>query len=201
MTKIAAAVIRSDDKILLIRCASGQQNAGCWEFPSEAVKPGERITQSLKHKLKKELNIDANIGNMTTSITFRDSVIYVYDVKSFKGNIVLSTYNASHWVEKSKLAEYKMSPLDKKIAAFITKTKENKESDNDKITSAITAFIFSKVLRPTFNKESNKWEVVLNKKDDKEIKLFATERQAIDFYVQEARKVLGFAQAKVERQH
>ena len=63
MQKVAAAIIKSGNNVLLMRRAPGHSLSGYWEYPGGKVEPNERVKQALKRELKEELGIDAKIGN------------------------------------------------------------------------------------------------------------------------------------------
>lgn len=201
MIKVSAAVIKYEDKILLLRRAPNQPYGGYWEFPGGKVKDGERTKAALDRELDEELSIQAEIGNLITSVPFNQYEIFAYYAKYRDGIIRLSVHDDMEWVTLDEALKYNLLPADRKIIMHMTKTKENKKSPTK---TSYETMVSMKMSRPTFNKKTNKWDVVLNDPklpDFKEIKHFNSEKQAIDFYVQQARKILGIFQTKTQQSH
>ena len=194
MIKVSAAVIKYEDKILLMRRSKGQTYAGYWEFPGGKVKEGERTKAALERELAEELFIKAKVGKLITSVPFNQYEIFAYDVQYFDGLIRLTVHDNMEWVTLDEALKYNLLPADKKIVMHMTKTKEKKKPETPINFDIIIA---KKVSKPVFNPELNKWDVTVHAA--KAVKRFDTERQAFDFYIQEARKVLGFTQTNSQQ--
>ena len=54
----AAALIDSDNRILIAQRPDGKSMAGLWEFPGGKIKKHEKPIDALKRELKEELNIE-----------------------------------------------------------------------------------------------------------------------------------------------
>ena len=65
--KVAAAIIRSGEEILLTRRKPGEKLAGYWEFPGGKIEENETIQQCLEREIHEELNIYINAGKVITS--------------------------------------------------------------------------------------------------------------------------------------
>jgi NUDIX domain len=63
---VTAAIIRSNDFVLLARRSAKDKLAGFWEFPGGKVEVGESPEQSLARELLEELGIVAQIGEKVT---------------------------------------------------------------------------------------------------------------------------------------
>lgn len=61
--RVAAAVIRRDEKYLLTRRADGQDLAGFWEFPGGKMEAGETAERALVRELQEELGVAIDVGN------------------------------------------------------------------------------------------------------------------------------------------
>ena len=181
MIKFAVAVIKYEDKVLLMRRASNQFFAGTWEFPGGKVETGERISAALRRELDEELNITANVGKLITSVSFGPYEIYAYNVKYCDGLIRLGIHDNMEWVTLEEALQYNLLPADKKIIMHMTNTKEKKQTKSN-----IQSFVSRRLQAPVLNDKTNRWEIKIGS----QTKSFATQQEAMNFYVDEARKIL-----------
>ena len=189
MIKVAAAVIKYEDKVLLMRRAPGQKFSGFWEFPGGKVEQGERITEALKRELDEELCIKAKVGKLVTSVPSGQYEVFAYDVKYYDGLIRLNVHDDMEWVPLTDALKYNLLEADKKIIMHMTKTKEKKESNNH---SLLAAHITRHISRPVFDPHEKQWIVLVNKTpNSSKIHKFKRQDEAMDFYVDEAKKVLN----------
>ena len=65
--KVAGAIIRSGEKILLTRRRRGEKLAGYWEFPGGKIEERETIQECLEREIHEELNIKIKAGTIVTS--------------------------------------------------------------------------------------------------------------------------------------
>lgn len=196
MIKVSAAIFKYNDKVLLMRRAFDQPYAGFWEFPGGKAEQGERTSAALKRELQEELSIDANVGKLITSAAVGNHEVFAYSIKSYDGDIKLSVHDDMQWVPLDGSAlKYNLLPADRKILMHITKTNHK----SAKKISNFESVLGEHISRPVFNSESNRWDVAvhyLNKTQQ-----FTSERNAIDFYIQEARKVINKLQGTIQIEH
>jgi 8-oxo-dGTP diphosphatase len=188
MKKVAAAVIRFEDKVLLMRRSPDQKFPGFWEFPGGKVEQGERITAALKRELDEELYIKAKIGKMITSVPFGKYEIFAYDVKYYDGTIRLSVHDDMEWVTLDEALKYNLLPADRKIVMHMTNTKEKNSAPS---YTSFAEHITRHISKPVFDQQEQTWIVAIESKTQKSKKYkFTNEYLAMDFYINEARKVL-----------
>lgn len=190
MIKVSAAVIRYEDKVLLMRRSPDQKFAGFWEFPGGKVEQGERTSEALRRELEEELFIKAKVGKLITSVPFGEYEIFAYDVKYYDGIIRLSVHDNMEWVTLDEALNYRLFPADKQIIRHITKTKEKKEVKNN--NNSLAEHLTRHISRPEFDEQKQVWTVCVNRNQTQpKILTFASQNEAMDFYVSEASKVLN----------
>lgn len=87
-TQVVAGILRdSQGRVLLAQRPAGKDWAGYWEFPGGKVNPGEGATQALARELEEELGIRAQIGRGLISIPYRNIVLDVYEINSYRGRL------------------------------------------------------------------------------------------------------------------
>ena len=119
--KVAAAIFRNGDKVLLMRRAADQPLAGEWEYPGGQFEDGEDGPTCLYRELFEELGIDAQIGDLITiakHTTDSGKVIelHTYEIKSFTGEIRLRVHDDMHWVPVHDLPLHPQLPADQIVS-------------------------------------------------------------------------------------
>ncbi|MFQ6703723.1 MAG: (deoxy)nucleoside triphosphate pyrophosphohydrolase [Alphaproteobacteria bacterium] len=119
--KVAAAIFRNGDKVLLMRRAADQPLAGTWEYPGGKFEDGEDGPTCLRRELFEELGIDAQIGDLITiakHTTDSGKVIelHTYEIKSFTGEIQLRVHDDMHWVPVHDLPFHPQLPADQIVS-------------------------------------------------------------------------------------
>jgi len=189
MIKVAAGVIKQNDKYLLMRRAENQPLAGQWEYPGGKVEANERIATALKRELKEELNIDANIGKMITSVKTEKYEIYAYDVVSFTGDIQLSVHDKMEWVDFANLASHPQLPADKQISLHLTKTKIEPAPS---LEVQARAFVFANTKLPDFDSTKGCWVMEYRENGIDYVKEFASREESFYFYIKKANEMIAY---------
>lgn len=192
MIKVAAAVIKFEDKVLLMRRAPSKKFPGFWEFPGGKVKDGERTSAALKRELNEELGIDMNIGKLITSAPFGEHEIYAYNVEYNGEEIELRVHDAMEWVTLNDALKYNLLPADKKVVMHMTNTKEQNHENQKQEPHFLDKHINKRISRPAFDQAKGKWVVVVTDHSKKQ-KIFEFQEQfkAMDFFINEACKILN----------
>lgn len=115
--KVAAAIFRDGDKVLLMRRAVDQPLAGEWEYPGGKFEDGEDGPTCLRRELFEELGINAEIGDLITiakhtTDSGKDIELHTYEIKSYTGEIQLRVHDYMHWVLISELLSHPQLPAD-----------------------------------------------------------------------------------------
>ena len=109
--KVAAAIFRNGDKVLLMRRAADQPLAGEWEYPGGKFEDCEDGPTCLHRELSEELGIDAQIGDLITiakHTTDSGKVIelHTYEITFYTGEIQLRVHDDMHWVPVQDLPSH-----------------------------------------------------------------------------------------------
>lgn len=119
VTKVIAALIIRDSKILIAQRAKKDALYGKWEFPGGKMENGEIEQECLARELSEELGIQAEIGNYFCSSFFEhrgsEWEMRAYFVSSFSSEIQLHEHQDMRWIDIKDLPQYEMPDPDKPI--------------------------------------------------------------------------------------
>ena len=115
---VAAALIDSDDRILIAQRPQGKQLAGLWEFPGGKIDAGERPEMSLIRELREELGIEVK-ENCLAPLTFASHayedfhlLMPLFICRRWEGLVCSREGQALKWVRAQNLRDYPMPPAD-----------------------------------------------------------------------------------------
>jgi 8-oxo-dGTP diphosphatase len=115
---VAAALIDSDNRVLLTSRPKGKMMAGLWEFPGGKLHAGESPEAALLRELKEELGIDAYescLAPLAFASHDYDSfhlMMPLYLLRQWKGVPTPHEGQQLAWVRKDLLSSYPMPPAD-----------------------------------------------------------------------------------------
>lgn len=99
--KVAAAIIKKDDQILIAKRNYGQFN-GLFEFPGGKLEAGENAEEALKREILEELEVHIKIQSffMNVNYTYPD---FILDMDCFictlkDKNITLNNHSEIKWI-------------------------------------------------------------------------------------------------------
>lgn len=108
----AAALVRSDGRLLLAQRPSGKPMAGLWEFPGGKVEAGESPQVALARELKEELGITVSEAGMS-AFSFASHgyerfhlLMPVFLVRSWEGEIESREGQQFAWVSAGEIGDY-----------------------------------------------------------------------------------------------
>jgi len=117
-TRVLAAVVTRDDRLLVGRRPADKRHGGLWEFPGGKVEPGEDDHAAMARELREELAVTLmRLGDVRFvrhddgspfEIVFRDV--------SIQGEPVALEHAAIGWFTAAELAAMPLAPSD---AAFV----------------------------------------------------------------------------------
>ena len=128
MIKVVAALIETDNKVLLAKRTTADINVlGKWEFPGGKVESDENEFNAIEREIKEEfeLTIKAkeflinNVCEYPTKVV--DLRLYKCDYVS--GEFNLHDHSEYKWVDKEELLEYDLAPADIPLAEYVKKVK------------------------------------------------------------------------------
>lgn len=114
----AAALIDSDDRVLIAQRPPGKALAGLWEFPGGKVDPGERPEACLIRELAEELGIvvkEECLAPLTfASHAYEDFhlLMPLWVCRRWEGLVRPLEGQAVKWVSPRQLRDYPMPPAD-----------------------------------------------------------------------------------------
>lgn len=123
--KVAAAIIKRSDKILISKRQTGQHLAGFWEFPGGKVECDETPEQALFRELLEELNITANKAEKFDLITFqypeKTVELHFFLVEQFFGQEKSNEGQEIKWVNISELKASDFPEANQPVVAKLLK--------------------------------------------------------------------------------
>jgi len=108
----AAALVRSDGRLLLAQRPKGKSMAGLWEFPGGKVEAGESPQDALVRELKEELGVTVREADMT-AFSFASHayerfhlLMPVFLIRSWEGEIEAREGQQFAWVSADDIGSY-----------------------------------------------------------------------------------------------
>jgi 8-oxo-dGTP diphosphatase len=125
--RVAAAIIRKDNEVLLARRCEGQKLAGYWEFPGGKIEPYETPQECAEREIFEELGIRIEAGSIfsETAHTYDDLEVELVGVEARMtgGTLTPTVHDRVELVDISDLARYKLAPADLPIIGLLQKKK------------------------------------------------------------------------------
>ena len=124
MTRVVAALIVQDDKLLICQRTRHQTMPLRWEFPGGKIEKSEHAVAALKRELDEELGIAASIGPQVARIvhTYRKGVaveLRFFLVKEYEGPIDNRIFRDVRWVKRTELPSFDFLDADRGLVADI----------------------------------------------------------------------------------
>ena len=118
---VAAALIDTDNRVLIAQRPPGKQLAGLWEFPGGKIDPGERPEDALIRELREELSIEVKapcLAPLTfASHAYEDFhlLMPLYVCRRWEGFVQSREGQALKWVRARDLRNWPMPPADEPL--------------------------------------------------------------------------------------
>tara|TARA_B100000965_G_scaffold355411_1_gene332738 strand:- start:40 stop:411 length:372 start_codon:yes stop_codon:yes gene_type:complete len=123
MTNVVAAVIRKNNKYLIVQRNRKKHLGLKWEFPGGKVKENETFEKALLREIKEELNIIINLHDKITEEKYKDEkidiLLHYYFCTQVGGTIQLIEHEDLAWVEKKDFKNYDFAEGDKNILLLL----------------------------------------------------------------------------------
>jgi 8-oxo-dGTP diphosphatase len=112
ITRVTAAILINDEKIIIAKRKSTGKLPNKWEFPGGKIENNETPEQCLKRELKEEFDIDVLIGEYFGSSIchYNDISIEILAYPTFweGGDIDLKNHNDFKWAFLEQLNNYEI---------------------------------------------------------------------------------------------
>ena len=123
MTRVTAAVIERDGRVLIARRKSGDRFGGVWEFPGGKLEPGETPEAGLRREIDEELGMSIGIGPGLGSFPYV-SPAWSIELIAFRavwttGTMILREHDEVRWVAPGELASYAFAEPDRPIVRLL----------------------------------------------------------------------------------
>jgi len=115
-TRVTAAILKKNDRILVAQRRDTDNLAGKWEFPGGKIENNETPEQCLIREMKEEFDIEVEIGE------FFGQSMYHYDTGTVQllayhttwkgGHFSLNAHAAIRWVSLNQMREMEFAPAD-----------------------------------------------------------------------------------------
>jgi 8-oxo-dGTP diphosphatase len=116
ITRVTAAILVKDNRIIIAKRGPDDRLADKWEFPGGKVEIHETPEQCLKREMKEEFDIDVSVGEyLGLSIYYYDHIsieLLAYRTYWEKGEIDLKDHDDFKWISLEQLAEFDFAPAD-----------------------------------------------------------------------------------------
>ena len=113
--KVAAAVIRSKDKIFATQRGYGEYKDK-WEFPGGKAEVGETTREALVREIKEELDTKISVGELFYTVEYDYPKFHLsmdcFFAKITAGEPVLKEHEAAKWLGKTELDTVDWLPAD-----------------------------------------------------------------------------------------
>jgi len=128
VTRVAAAFIVRDNKILICQRTRHQPHPLKWEFPGGKIEPGEQPVDALRRELHEELGIIAEIGDEVRRIqhTYPQGAtveLRFFVVERYESEIENRIFKDVRWVSHRELPGYDFLEADAGIVQEIASGK------------------------------------------------------------------------------
>lgn len=120
---VAAAIIRSNGRVLIARRPADKLLGGLWEFPGGKREAGESLQDCLKREIWEELRMKVEAGRhrftLKHAYTHFKITLHVFEAEWVSGKPRAVEVAAFKWVRPSQLQSYAMGKTDRAIARSI----------------------------------------------------------------------------------
>ena len=126
MITVVAALIKKDDKILIAKRSTGDENVyGKWEFPGGKVEKNETEMQAIEREIKEEFELDIKaqkfIINNICKYPTKEVDLRLYECEYISGDFKLHDHSDYAWVEIENLFDYDLAKADIPLAKYLNK--------------------------------------------------------------------------------
>ena len=126
MKRIAAAILRRNDKILICRRGPGGSCGYLWEFPGGKMEPGETPEECIVREIKEELNVDIVPEALLTTVecdypAFHLTMHCFWSAIAANEQVELLEHEAAKWLLPEELDAIQWLPADLEVVDCLKK--------------------------------------------------------------------------------
>lgn len=124
MIKVVAALIEKEDKVLLVRRSTGdEQVRGKWEFPGGKVETFEDEYLAIEREILEEFEVKIKaksfIVNNICKYPNKTVDLRLYKCEYLSGTFKLHDHFEYRWVNKKDILSYELCPADIPLAEYV----------------------------------------------------------------------------------
>ena len=122
-TNVVAAIIKQDDKYLIVQRNRNKHLGLKWEFPGGKVHENETFSEALSREIKEELNIIIRMHEKIAEEKYKDDkiniILHYYLCTYESGTMQLNEHENFIWVEKKDFNKYDFAEGDGNIISLL----------------------------------------------------------------------------------
>ena len=126
LSKVVAAVIERDGKILVARRRKDIRFGGLWEFPGGKLEAGEDPEKGLERELREEFSVQTRVEGLLLSVPYHSPTLSIellaYKVVHVSGEYRPVDHDEVRWVEPAGLDESAFTEPDRPVVRFLKST-------------------------------------------------------------------------------
>ena len=123
MINVVAAIIKKNDRFLIVQRNRKKHLGLKWEFPGGKVMESETFEEALLREIKEELNIIIILQDKIAEEKYKDEkidlVLHYYLCNEKSGTIKLNEHENLAWVEKKDFDKYDFVEGDSDIISLL----------------------------------------------------------------------------------
>jgi len=127
MIRVAAAIIKKDNRILICQRGEGGNCPFLWEFPGGKLEQNETFEECAVRECREELSIEINLQGLFARTFYRYSDREIsfafFNADILEGKIKPTVHKEVKWVEPSELKDFEFCPADVEIVEKILSTR------------------------------------------------------------------------------
>jgi 8-oxo-dGTP diphosphatase len=116
MTRVTAAIMNHDGRLLIAKRKATARLPHLWELPGGKIEPGETPQECLRRELMEEFAIGVTVnefvGAHIHTYDFGTVELLVFRVTWETGNLVLNDHAEIRWVFAQELDQFDFAPAD-----------------------------------------------------------------------------------------
>ena len=122
-TNVVAAIIKKNNRYLIVQRNKNKHLGLKWEFPGGKVKSNESFKEALIREIREELNITISVQDKIAQETYKDHKIdihlFYFLCTQLSYTIELREHEKIAWVEKKNFGKYDFAEGDGNILSLL----------------------------------------------------------------------------------